>query len=227
MRNLGVLAIFVVALILYGCKGKTEQPGRKKGGSSKESTTKISKKVVGNEQSKVKDVPTTPQRVLPKRQAVGEEKRQQTQSEDKVKEKKLETRTNLVSARLEEEEQASPSNGGAAVEKETEMGAKPGRTEQLAASAHRISPEAIEEGIDYGRLEPLFVDLWCAQRKGVSHERLLEIYFKYGYPPIDRWLDVWTNALSDSAWAKRLVDKARSACPQDMPKGAQTNSPAK
>jgi len=69
-----------------------------------------------------------------------------------------------------------------------------------------------EPAIDKERLEKVFITLWCAEQAGASSDELLDLYHKFDYPPLANWHGVWNIAISDTIWARTVLEKAKSHC---------------
>ena len=74
---------------------------------------------------------------------------------------------------------------------------------------HDVKPVAV----DQERLQAVFVEMWCAEQRGVGPDEMMAIYQKYDYPPLLDWYSVWNRALADPQWARATVRAARSNCP--------------
>lgn len=97
---------------------------------------------------------------------------------------------------------------------------------QQTPSANTIKAPAV----DRERLEKVFIELWCAEKGGATKEELLKMYHKYDYPPLANWHGVWNEAITDSIWAREVLEKARSKCwnlVKDKQPAAEKSPPTK
>jgi len=108
---------------------------------------------------------------------------------------------------------------------ETKAGTKEAPAEEKAAEIP--VPDTPPAGVrpDRERLGRLFVEMWCAQQEGAGPDRLMEIYQKEDFPPLDSWYQVWNDALLDAKWARTIYEQAKSRCYHVVKEGKAGEAP--
>ena len=115
-------------------------------------------------------------------------------------------------------ELASPEDATSAKPEEKAAPAPQAPVEEPAArtpdDTAPVAPKPPAPAIDLDRLKGVYVEMWCAERKGADPDALLQLYHRFDYPPIENWYEVWNQALLNPGWARTTVAEARARCPE-------------